>query len=194
MKRNIATIVEHYLIAALWTNDIDDMSVKCNMSSKSIKDAILQVQCFLGAALPLLTEEWTDEQIGHDLWLTRGGHGAGFWDRNLPNGKELTEICKLAEFHGEVWADRDNDIVHIDGDDEPLDLFEHYELLPKEVQEVLLDESFMENTYEDCDKALDLLKPFGYTFEYYLDAQPFELRILDEPIFKGHSEAYNDKA
>lgn len=22
-----------------------------------------------------------DEQIGHDLWLTRNGHGAGFWDR-----------------------------------------------------------------------------------------------------------------
>lgn len=21
------------------------------------------------------------EQIGHDLWLTRNGHGAGFWDR-----------------------------------------------------------------------------------------------------------------
>jgi len=191
MKRNIATIVEHYLIAALWTNEIDDLSVKCNMDSKSIKEAIIQVQCFLGAALPYLTEEWTDEQIGHDLWLTRGGHGAGFWDRDLPNGDKLTEICKLAEFHGEVYADYEKEIVYIHGDEEPLNLFENYELLPKDVQDVLLNECFMENSYEDCDKGLDLLKPLGYTFEYYLDAQPFNLRIIDEPTFEGHSEPYN---
>ena len=67
MKRNIATIVESYLEAALWTEEIDDMSVKCNMSSETIKNATLQVQCFLGATSDLLTEEWTDEQIGHDL-------------------------------------------------------------------------------------------------------------------------------
>lgn len=24
---------------------------------------------------------WTPEQFGHDFWLTRNGHGAGFWDR-----------------------------------------------------------------------------------------------------------------
>ena len=100
MKRNIATIVEHYLVAALWSNNIDDKSVKVDVASEAILNAILQVQCFLGAALPLLTEEWTDEQIGHDLWLTRQGHGAGFWDRGLPNGDKLTELCKMIEFHG----------------------------------------------------------------------------------------------
>lgn len=32
------------------------------------------------------------EQIGHDLWLTRNGHGAGFWDRGLGDvGERLTE-------------------------------------------------------------------------------------------------------
>jgi hypothetical protein len=25
---------------------------------------------------------WTPETFGHDLWLTRNGHGAGFWDRH----------------------------------------------------------------------------------------------------------------
>lgn len=24
---------------------------------------------------------WDDAQGGHDFWLTRNGHGAGFWDR-----------------------------------------------------------------------------------------------------------------
>lgn len=26
---------------------------------------------------------YTSEQAGHDLWLTRNRHGAGFWDRGL---------------------------------------------------------------------------------------------------------------
>lgn len=25
---------------------------------------------------------WTAEEAGHDFWLTRNGHGAGFWDRH----------------------------------------------------------------------------------------------------------------
>lgn len=31
---------------------------------------------------------------GHDFWLTRCGHGAGFWDRDLGEaGEKLTEAC-----------------------------------------------------------------------------------------------------
>ena len=31
------------------------------------------------------------EQAGHDFWLTRNGHGAGFWDRGLGAlGERLT--------------------------------------------------------------------------------------------------------
>jgi len=35
------------------------------------------------------------EKAGHDFWLTRNGHGAGFWDRGLNDlGDRLTESCK----------------------------------------------------------------------------------------------------
>ncbi len=36
------------------------------------------------------------EMAGHDFWLTRNGHGAGFWDGDLDKdvGKVLTEACK----------------------------------------------------------------------------------------------------
>jgi hypothetical protein len=34
-------------------------------------------------------------QAGHDFWLTRNGHGAGFWDRGLGAiGDALTEAAK----------------------------------------------------------------------------------------------------
>jgi hypothetical protein len=34
--------------------------------------------------------------IAHDFWLTRNGHGAGFWDGDYPDpaGEELTDISK----------------------------------------------------------------------------------------------------
>lgn len=43
-----------------------------------------------------------DEQAGHDFWLTRNGHGAGFWDGDWPDvvGEALT---KAAEAFGELW-------------------------------------------------------------------------------------------
>lgn len=40
-----------------------------------------------------LLDEWDDEQAGHDYWLTRNGHGAGFWDRGKDAGAALTELA-----------------------------------------------------------------------------------------------------
>jgi hypothetical protein len=44
---------------------------------------------------------WTAEQAGHDFWLTRNGHGAGFWDRGQGRlGDALARIAK-------EWSGRD---------------------------------------------------------------------------------------
>lgn len=44
-------------------------------------------------------EELDDEQCGHDFWLTRCGHGAGFWDRGYGElGEWLTQASK-------AWGD-----------------------------------------------------------------------------------------
>lgn len=38
--------------------------------------------------------EYTELRAGHDFWLTRNHHGAGFWDRGLgPAGERLTTIA-----------------------------------------------------------------------------------------------------
>lgn len=40
-----------------------------------------------------LATERSVTQLGHDFWLTRNGHGAGFWDGDWPeNGEALTDI------------------------------------------------------------------------------------------------------
>ena len=48
------------------------------------------------------SREWSKEELaGHDFWLTRVGHGCGFWDRDLGEvGDKLTEAAKK---FGEVW-------------------------------------------------------------------------------------------
>jgi hypothetical protein len=41
----------------------------------------------------MLGSSW--ERVGHDLWLTRNGHGAGFWDRGWREfGNVLSEIAR----------------------------------------------------------------------------------------------------
>jgi hypothetical protein len=59
------------------------------------------------------------------------------------------------------------------------DLFETPELIPDEVQAVF--ETFNEdsdNSYFELDRILSEIEPFGYTFDYYLDAEPYGLRPI----------------
>lgn len=59
---------------------------------------------------------------------------------------------------------------------EPVDLFHVPDLLPKEVRAIT--HNFNEATYNECNRILLLLKPLGYTFDYYLDAIPYNLRKI----------------
>ena len=44
--------------------------------------------------------------LGHDFYLTRNGHGAGYWDRGLGAvGDRLTRACKPWGESGEYTAD-----------------------------------------------------------------------------------------
>lgn len=40
-----------------------------------------------------------EARAGHDFWLTRNRHGAGFWDGDWPDGEFLTE---MSHPYGEV--------------------------------------------------------------------------------------------
>lgn len=57
----------------------------------------------------LYMEEYDLSQLAHDFWLTRNGHGAGFWDRSYsndaPDGSDLGKaITKIADTFREVDA------------------------------------------------------------------------------------------
>ena len=61
-------------------------------------------------------------------------------------------------------------------------MFECLEKLPKEVLEILDKYSyFMYNDYNDCESMVKELEAIGWTCDYYLDAEPFDLRKVGEP-------------
>lgn len=75
---------------------------------------------------------------------------------------------------------------------EPLDLFEHAELIPphiKAIFEKYEEESMGGATYELNRKILAEIEPLGYTFEYGLDADPYELRKMETNTTERLKEA-----
>ena len=90
---NAQTILEHYLVAALWTEELDSYSTEA-IGESNKEQEIKDIDNFVEKAGNLLNGI-DDEQIGHDFWLTRQGHGAGFWDRELGEvGDKLSKICE----------------------------------------------------------------------------------------------------
>jgi hypothetical protein len=92
-------MLEHYLIAALWTSTGDDdrpLDKNYDVSdiSQEAKDQAQEdVRSFVKKAGDLL-DNIKAEQAGHDFWLTRNHHGTGFWDRGYPKkiGDGLTKL------------------------------------------------------------------------------------------------------
>lgn len=62
-----------------------------------------------------------------------------------------------------------------------IDLFQHIERLPKTVQYTIELYTNLESlTYNDCKAFLIDMENQGYTFEYGLDAEPFNLKRMQE--------------
>jgi len=101
-----------YIEAALWSSTdesredggdpLDDNYSMKDFSPESLEKIEKDCKQFQEENKELLQQSGqSDEQNGHDFWLTRNGHGAGFFDRDLGEiGDKLTEIC---DKWGEVY-------------------------------------------------------------------------------------------
>jgi hypothetical protein len=75
---------------------LDDSFDTDDIAAEAVSQMMDDVEDFITAnADTLEASELSLEQIGHDFWLTRNRHGAGFWDRGLPNhiGQALTDAA-----------------------------------------------------------------------------------------------------
>lgn len=112
------TFFDAYLEAALWA-ETDPASGEPLDKNHSPEDFAPETRVSLKAeAESFLRDHWDDvsdelERAGHDFWLTRQGHGAGFWDGDWPKdvGKRLTEASKR---YGEVTLYvGDDGMIHV---------------------------------------------------------------------------------
>lgn len=66
-----------------------------------------------------------------------------------------------------------------DTTEDTIDLFENPEDLPQEVQDVLERFCNGENSYDQCRALIEALEPLGYTCDYGLDGQPYDLTKIN---------------
>lgn len=118
---NRQDFIDQYIATALWsTNDEstpqggepfdanygpEDLSPECRKQMEQDCNA------FMDANWEDIQEDLS--QAGHDFWLTRNGHGAGFWDGDWEKatGERLTKASKtFGEVH--LYLGDDNLIHH----------------------------------------------------------------------------------
>lgn len=109
----IEEFVTGYVVCALWSStECDEQGNNCtplddNYDASDIAESSMaghREECtdYIAANIDLLRQVtdsphgYTWGRAGHDLWLTRNGHGAGFWDRGLGEaGEKLSEAARL---------------------------------------------------------------------------------------------------
>lgn len=87
-----------YVECALWSSTDDDGEPLDGheVAPDALKSMREDCEDFCQANKELLDKAGDDSQNGHDFWLTRNGHGAGFWDRGYgKTGARLTEASKV---------------------------------------------------------------------------------------------------
>lgn len=105
----LVELLEGYTATALWAEEDGAPGwSSLGLSAETAATLAADVRAFADAAEALVRQAegvWGDSlwrRAGHDLWLTRNGHGAGFWDGDWPEalGEQLTEIAHgLGERH-----------------------------------------------------------------------------------------------
>lgn len=100
-----------YVTAAFWSSTDDEgepLDAKYSIEDidpETLKRMMKDCDDFEAKIMPILelssdeerrecSKDWTD--FGHDFWLTRNHHGAGFWDGDYPSemGEKLTDIAQ----------------------------------------------------------------------------------------------------
>jgi len=119
IKHDINEIVNCYLICALWTNDDEEEfegKTIYDFSEESKKLAESEIKWFVTVAGDAI-DDIPDDILGHDLWLTRNGHGSGFWDRgyNEDIEKILVDLSKELGYT-DIYVG-DDDLIYLSGTD-----------------------------------------------------------------------------
>ena len=99
--KELSSFISGYMRCALWSstdNDGECLDVNHGVHDISAETQLQMVrdcEAFYRENKSLFPAGYSMNEAGHDFWLTRNGHGAGFWDRDLGEaGDILTNKCE----------------------------------------------------------------------------------------------------
>lgn len=100
-----------YIVCALWSShdwsedgedqgNLDDTYDAEDLTTGTADEMRADCADFLQAnyadCVEMMARGFDPGQLGHDFWLTRNGHGTGFWDRGLGElGERLSAAAKV---------------------------------------------------------------------------------------------------
>jgi len=113
-----AEMVPHYLEAVAFTDTGEDGQPEAGaeFSSEAIARATDDCIRFAREYSDTVTE-YDPQQVAHDLWFSRNGHGVGFWEGEDRGYSEADAVALQAgaEAMGECWvAAGDDGLIYID--------------------------------------------------------------------------------
>lgn len=107
LAENMSEFLNAYITCALWSsvNDngepLDSGYFKEDIDPDSLM--LMTIDCYNFYVKNFQDDcppDYSLSQAGHDFWLTRNGHGAGYWDRGL--GHDGDVLTTRAQAEGEV--------------------------------------------------------------------------------------------
>jgi hypothetical protein len=108
-----------YVECLLWSSTDDDgdpldaQYSTDDLAPEALTEIEQDCKAFYEAHFSLWNDQIDDAQAGHDFYLTRNRHGAGFWDRGLGDlGEELTELSRQFGTQGAYVGDDGKVYVH----------------------------------------------------------------------------------
>lgn len=112
MKDNTEKIVAGYISCALWLQGLDDRKVR----EEDVARVRNIVETFLSNpkvqdAFDKSNYSFNPAQFGYDLYLTRNGHGQGFWDYDYCNEEQGDLLTVVSKLFGTSHEDADGDYV-----------------------------------------------------------------------------------
>ena len=109
--QEIEQFVSSYIQAALWSyvddgdEPLDLNYDKDDLAPETLASMRLDCKAFIDVnGIPKYNDaQYTDaEKAGHDFWLTRCGHGAGFWDRAELSKQDQDRLTEASNGFGNI--------------------------------------------------------------------------------------------
>lgn len=105
LQRDVDPFTLAYIECALWTEcnpDNEDLADKSwtDLADETLQRMVADCAKFQAENQSRLAD-YPSKNAGHDFWLTRNGHGAGFWENDFGSEEDCESLTKDCKRFGE---------------------------------------------------------------------------------------------